>query len=257
MLWDVIDGERWLENPQLIIANPTRKRKPMAKRVRRRRGRKSAAPRRRRTRRNYTAAGMTNPPRRRRRSRRRRSYGLNPRRRRRYYSRNRRRTVRRYRRNPAGAVSLMGFSLPPLDAVLFTGAGFLIPPIVTSYAMQYLPATWRTSKAAYYGVKAASVLVPSMIVKRFISRRAGNLMLIGGAASFVIDLVREFAPTLLPATAGIGAQPFLGNGVGFYERMPRSAGMGRYASMPVRTMPVQRTPLLSATPERLSPSSRF
>ena len=153
----------------------------------------------------------------------------------------------------------MGFTLPPLDAVLFTGAGFLVPPIVTSYAMQYLPATWKTSKAAYYGVKAASVLVPSMIVRRFVSRRAGNLMLVGGAASFVIDLVREFAPTLLPATtAGIGAQPFLGNGVGFYERMPRAgSGMGRYASMPVRSLPVQRTPLLSATPERLSPSSRF
>lgn len=150
----------------------------------------------------------------------------------------------------------MGFALPPLDAVLFTGAGFIIPPIVTSYALQWLPADWKTSKVAYYGVKAASVLVPSMLVRRFVSRRAGNLMLVGGAASFVIDLVREFMPSLLPAPAMSG-QPFLG----FYERMPlrvpSSTGMGRYSSIPVRSVPVQRTPLVSMTPERLSPSARY
>jgi hypothetical protein len=146
----------------------------------------------------------------------------------------------------------MGISLPSIQDVLFTGAGIVIPPVMTSFLLGYLPADWRTSKAAYYGVKAASVLIPSMIVKKFVSRRAGNLMLIGGAASFAIDLVREFAPSLLPG-GGVGAQPFLG----FYERMPRQVGMGRYSSMPVRSVPVQRTPLLSMTPERLSPGARY
>ncbi|WP_460992148.1 hypothetical protein, partial [Staphylococcus aureus] len=84
---------------------------------------------------------------------------------------------------------------------------------------------------AYYGVKVASVLIPSMIVRKFVSRRAGNLMLVGGAASFAIDLVREFAPNLLPGSSGVGAQPFLG----FYERMPTRIpagnGLGRYASI--------------------------
>jgi len=230
----------------------------MARRVHRR-GRKRASPRRRRrARRNYAASGLIANPRRKRRSYRRRTrLATNPR-----HHRRRRRTAsrlrgrRHYRRNPA----LMGFTLPPMDAVLWTGVGLVIPPIMTSMVMGYLPADWKSSKAAYYGVKVASVLVPSMLVRRFVSQRAGNLMLIGGAASFVIDLVREFAPRLLPG-ATIGAQPFLGNGMGFYERMPSRIpagnGMGRYTSMPVRSQAMQRTPLLSATPERLSPQSRF
>ena len=252
-LWEDIDGERWLENPQLIIANPTRRKKTMAK-SRRRRGRKGTS-RRRRVRRNYAASGLIANPRRRRRSyrRRRRAYAMNPRRR---VRRARRRHVRRhYRRNPA----LMGFSLPPLDAVLFTGAGLVLPPVMASFLMGYLPDSLKTSKAAYYGVKAASVLIPAMLVRRFVSRRAGNFLLVGGAASFAIDLVREFAPSLLPASSGVSGQPFLG----FYERMPNripmtaTPGMGRYSSVPVRSMPVQRTPLLSQTPERLSPGARF
>jgi hypothetical protein len=140
-----------------------------------------------------------------------------------------------------------------MDAVLFTGAGLIVPPIMAGYIMGMLPVEWRSSKAAYYGVKAASVLIPSMIVRRFVSQRAGNYMLIGGAASFAIDLVREFMPTMLPAAA-VGAQPFLG----YYERFNKpQAALGRYSSIPVQSRPVQRTPLLSITPERLSPGSRF
>ncbi len=226
----------------------------MAK-YRRRRGRKNSP--RRRARRNYAASGLIANPRRKRRTyRRRRRVSLNPlRRRRRSYRRNPRRR-RHYRRNP-GLGSVMGISLPPLDAILFTGAGIVIPPVMTSFLMGYLPVDWRTSKAAYYGVKIASVVIPSMLVKKFVSQRAGNLMLIGGAASFAIDLVREFAPGLLPG--GVSGQPFLG----FYERMPArgtmqvTPGMGRYSSIPVRSAPVMRTPMLSQTPDRLSPDSRF
>lgn len=226
----------------------------MAKSYRRRRRGRKGTSRRRRVRRNYAASGLIANPRRRRRSyrRRRRAYAMNPRRR---VRRVRRRHVRRhYRRNPG----LMGITLPPLDAVLFTGAGLVIPPVMTSFLMNYLPATLKTSKAAYYGVKAAAVIIPSMLVRKFVSRRAGNFMLVGGAASFAVDLVREFAPNLLPAPA-VSGQPFLG----FYERMPSripmtaTPGMGRYASVPVRSMPVQRTPLLSQTPERLAPGARF
>lgn len=253
-LWDDIDGERWLDNPLLITAgNPTRKRKKMARRrVSRKRGRK-AAPRR-RARRNYAASGLIANPRRRRRRKNMAAFRRAPRRHG-LIGRPRRRRVRHnraYRRNPG----LMGIQLPALQDVLFTGAGIVIPPVMTSMLLNYLPADWRTSKAAYYGVKAASVLIPSMLVRKFVSRRAGNLMLIGGAASFAIDLVREFAPSLLPG-GSVGAQPFLGGGVGFYERMPRQVGMGRYSSVPVRSVPVQRTPLLSMTPERLSPGARY
>ena len=226
----------------------------MARRKARRRGRKNSPRRRaRRARRNYSSAGLINRPRRRRARRsRRRSYALNPRRRRGF-----RRNVRRrrsYRRNPS--VLGLGFNLPPLDAVLFTGAGLILPPIVASYLTPMLPDSIRSSKLGYYGVKAASVLVPSMLVRKFVSRRAGNYLLIGGFASFAIDLVREFMPSLIPAPAMSG-QPFLG----FYEKMPSrlpaASGMGRYASVPVRSVPVQRTPLIALTPDRLSPQGRF
>lgn len=221
-----------------------------------RRGRKNSPRRaRRRVRRNYASAGMVNPRRRRARRRTRRTYALNPRRRRGY-----RRNVRRrrsYRRNPS--VLGLGFNFPPLDAVLFTGTGLIVPPIVASYIMPLLPESIRSSRAGYYAVKAASVLIPSMVVRKFVSRRAGNYLLIGGFASFALDLMREFMPNLLPTTTMSG-QPFLG----FYERMPtaripaaNNGGMGRYASIPVRSVPVQRTPLVALTPERLMPSGRF
>lgn len=261
-LWTDIDGEPWLDNPSLIIANPERK-SHMARRrqpaglarywAAKRKGRKRAAPKRRRRARRSVAAN----PRRRRRSYRRNyaASGLiqNPHRRRRHTRNPRRR--HHYRRNPSLG-SVMGMQLPDIQDILFTGAGIVVPPILTSMLMGYLPVDWKTSKPAYYGVKAASVLIPSMLVRKFVSRRAGNLMLIGGAASLAIDLVRDFMPNLLPA-ASVSGQPFLG----FYERMPvripAGNGMGRYSSIPVRSMPVQRTPLLSQTPERLSPGGRF
>ena len=141
-LWADIEGERWLENPTLIIGNPKRKVKTMARRKAKRRGRKNSPRRRaRRVRRNYAASGLIANPRRRRRARRRR-VSLNPRRRRRSVRVNAR---RRYRRNP-GLGSVMGIGLPPLDAVLFTGAGLVIPPVMTSYLMSMLPATITSSK---------------------------------------------------------------------------------------------------------------
>jgi hypothetical protein len=71
--------------------------------------------------------------------------------------------------------------------------------------------------------------------------------------------VREFAPNLLPTSAGMGTQPFLG----FYERMPSrvpmtaTPGMGRYSSIPVRSAPVMRTPMIGQVADRLNPSERF
>jgi len=154
----------------------------------------------------------------------------------------------------------MGISLPPLDAILFTSAGLVIPPVMTSYLMSMLPTTLTSSKIGYYAVKAAAVLGSSLLVRKFVSQRAGNFMLIGGAASLALDLVSEFAPGLIPrpaAVAGMGAQPFLG----FYERMPSRIpagnGMGRYTGIPVQSRSVQRTPIMSTTPDRLLPEKRF
>lgn len=213
-------------------------------------------PRRRRAaKRNYTSTGMLlNPKRRRRRASGRRNVMVtNPRRRR---SIGRARRVRRYRRNPGllggRSMSLMGFSLPPLDAVAFVGAGLIVPPLVTSYIMTMLPADWKTSKAAYYGVKAVSVLVPAMLLKQFVSPRAGNLMLLGGAASFVIDLIKDFAPGVIP---GLGVQPFLG----YYPSMGiPSRQLGTYPGRGgAQRLPGLLSPMIASTPDRLNPAGRF
>jgi hypothetical protein len=147
---------------------------------------------------------------------------------------------------------LFGISLPPLDAVLFTGVGFIIPPVVSNLIMGYLPVEWKASKLTYYGVKAASVILPSMLVKKFVSQRAGNLMLLGGAVSFALDMVKEFAPTLLPAP-GMGMQPFLG----LYQRAPYQRTMGRYVTGQSLGVPGQVSSMIASSPDRLSPQGRF
>lgn len=243
------NGEYWLDNPQLVIANKPRRRK---------RGQKSMAARRRRrttrrrasvARRNYYGAGMVaNPPRRRKRSyrmnRRKRSYRRNmhpP-----FYAANKR-GRRRYRRNPNGIMRrgrLFGFSVPPLDAVLWTGAGLIVPPILTPMVMAALPSTWRTTPVQWV-VRVASVIVPPMIVGQFVGRREGNLMLIGSGASFVLDLIREFAPGVIP---GLSGQPLLGS----YFARPTNQGV-----MPYRRPASGLPPIIAAVPERLSPSARF
>lgn len=186
-------------------------------------------------------------PRRRRRSggrRRRRSYTARRVRHNVYMPLNRRRRRsggRRVRSNP----QVFGLSLPPLDAVLWVGAGAVLPPIVSNYAMRYIPETWKASPAAMWAVKAASVVVPSLLVRKFVSRRAGNLMLIGGATYFVLDFVKSTWPGLVP---GLGHQPMLG---AYYSQV----NAGRVSRFPQRSNGLP--PMLSNAPERLNPANRF
>lgn len=218
----------------------------MAKAHRRRR-RGFSINKRRKTRRARTNPYFLNRPRRRRRlstnpRRRRHTMRSNPprRRARRYFSNRRRRS---YRSNPA--LSVMGFQLPNLMDVAAVATGMVVPPIISGYIMGWLPASLQTSSAAKWAVKAASVLAPSMIVRSFVSRRAGNLMLLGGTVSFVLDLIKEFAPGVIP---GVGYQPLLG-------AFTAPPAFGTRARLPM----VARTParMISSTPDRLDPMQRF
>lgn len=243
------EGEYWLDNPQLVIANPKKKgRSTMPARRR--------AGKRRRARRNYYGAGLVaaNRPSR---NRRRRSPRANTSHRRRSYRRNmyppfyaaanprrRRRGNKRYRRNPAGSTRLFGFSMPPLDAVAYTGVGVIVPPILTGYVMPMLPANWQTDGVRWI-VRIASVLVPPFLLGGFLGTRARNFMLIGGGAGLALDLIRTFAPGVIP---GLGAQPLLGA----YFTRPNNGGMLPYGR-PRQGQP----PIIASVPERLSPASRF
>lgn len=202
----------------------------------------------RRAKKNYYGAGVlaaVNPRRRRRRA------VANPHRRRRtrLVARSHRLNPRRHRRarhNPPMGGKLFGFSLPPIDAVLFVGAGLVVPPLVSAQIMKYLPDSLKTNQAATWGVKAAAVLVPGFLIRKFYNPRAGNLFMVGGAASLVVDAIKTFMPGVIP---GLGYQPMLGG----YFNTNRG---GRV--VPLRTAVNGGTPQLVAdAPDRLDPRGRF
>jgi hypothetical protein len=210
-LWDVFDGEPFMENPQLGILglNPKRKRgSKMAVRRRRRvhrRGRKSTT---RRTKRHVSVSVKANP-RRRRRSRRRSNWLVsgavspftNPRRRHRRSARKNRVHHRRRhaRRNPA----FMGFSLPPLKSVLFAGVGFAGPSMVSGFLSSTFPSimsqTTSMGVAGKYLVKIGSVLGLAWLTRRFVGSNEANMVMVGGAANVALSLANDFAPGFLPA----------------------------------------------------------
>ncbi len=161
---------------------------------------------------------------------------------------------RRAARNP----QFLG-SLPPLKSIAFVGAGLVVPPLVATQIMKFLPTEWQTSKPAFYAVKAAAVILPSMLVKKMVSREAGNLMLLGGAASFALDLLKETGLLTQLGLSGVSnSQPLLGyypSKGGGLGRMRN--GMGSYPSLPQSTMPVSMAQMIANTPDRLNPQNRF
>lgn len=242
------DGEPWFDNPLLTVANPKRRKTAMRKRRRSRRGRK-ASPR--RVRRNFYSAGaLANRPRRRRRTRRSRARAykrnvympLNPRRR----KRGRRRM---FRRNPA----LLGFQLPPMDAVLYTAAGFIGPGLVCDRILSAMPASWKTNtdgspnQITIWAAKILSVALPAWAIKRFINPRAGAMFLIGGAAGLAMDAIRTFTPDIAKTLhlSGMGAQPLLGS---YFTRPQAVVNFPRQARVPA---------MISDAPSRLNPQERF
>jgi hypothetical protein len=149
-------------------------------------------------------------------------------------------------------MSVMGIHLPPFDAVLYTAGGYVAPPMVAGVLMTFVPDSMKGSAVTTWLVKAASVLLPAWLVGRFVSQRAGSYVLIGGAASFVIDAVNTFAPGLIPGLRGMGYQPLLGSYFGpqlpaYTRRSQTSLVRGRSAM----------SPMIADAPERLDPSGRF
>lgn len=239
------DGEPWFDNPQLVIANPKRRKKTMRKR-RTRRGRKNAP--RRRVRRNFYSAGMlSNRPRRkaRRNPRKRRHMRHNA-----YFplGNPRRKHRKHYRRNPGGR-SFLGFTLPPMDEVLFATAGLIGPNLVAGKILSFLPASWQTgsdgkpNQITMWATKVLSVVLPAWAIRRFIGTRASNSFLIGGLAGLSLDAIKTFAPGIIP---GIGAQPLLGS----YFDQPRAV-----VNFPRSTGRVPQ--MIADAPGRLDPQERY
>lgn len=201
-LWEYDEfGEPWLENgcanPPLMIVNKkgtksTMARTKYANRKSRSRGRK-AAPRRvnrkRRTRRNpWPMAGTV--------------AAVNPRRRRRGRKNSPRRR-RGYRRNSA----ILGISLPPIQAVIYAGVGFVGVPIVEGFLSRMLPVSLVGSTIGRYATRIGAVLGLSYIAKMVLGASESKMVAIGGGAYVLTTAVSEFAPGLIPASGMAAYRP--------------------------------------------------
>ncbi len=216
MRWDEDkNGELWLDNPQFVTAlfNPRKVRK-MAKP---RKGvmpaglRKYWAKHRRKT--------KTNPHKRRHYTARAKAPA-----RRRYYAKTN--PPRHYKRNKSraggGVAKMLGFSIPRPSSIVAAGAGLLFPPMIANYAItNFLPASLQGNQLATGAVKVGSVLIPGLVIGKFVSREAGMLFTLAGTAAFVVELIRSSG-----VLASVGLQ-----GMGYYPAaMPqlRAVGMGKY-----------------------------
>lgn len=193
----------------------------------------------RRARRNYAGTGLV---------------AMNPRRRR--HARRNPRYLRNYRRRARRNPQFMGFTLPPVMDIAMVGTGMIVSPMLANYVFNNFVAgtSMGTSKYAYLGVEAASVLALGWAARKFVGVQQGNMLLIGGGVRFVLDAINVLAPTLLPSTAmptglqGMGAQPFLG----YYNRMPYKRALGYYNSGPNT-----QGSMIRQIPDRLDPGFRF
>jgi hypothetical protein len=260
------EGEPWLDNPQLIIANPRHKRKRvnvlpnlsslfgsrfnaphkkgqkrMAKKKHRRMSalqRKYFGPRRKKT----------NPKR----HHTRMFGGRLPRKFARKFRTNRRHA---YRHNPesGGGIALpFGLRAPAVKDMAFGALGLFVPGMITSRVLAYVPASMQGSTVVTWLVKIASVLVPGYLLRRFYDARAGYAFMIGGAASLLIDAIKTFVPSFAqtiglayyPGGVTLGFQPLLGD----YSVNQRK----QLAAQAQKT-----TPILLGVPDRLNPAGRF
>lgn len=166
-------------------------------------------------------------------------------------------SYRKARRNPAKTMSLGGFSFPSINSMLCVSAGMVIPPMVARQLMPYLPPSWQTSKVAAYGVKVASAVIPAWLVRKFVSKDAGNLMLLGSAASLVVSLVQDSG-----VLTAIGVTPVQQTGVGgfsqpFLGQYQNNGRLGRYIGPGMQSGPaITAQPIMHGVPDRSNPMFR-
>jgi hypothetical protein len=142
------------------------------------------------------------------------------------------------------------------------GAGYVVSPMIANYVFNNFVAgtSLGTSKWTYLGVEALTVGATAYAVRRFVNVRAGNLMLLGGGAKVLLDLINFTMPNLLPAAA----MPTGLTGMGFYETMPQRRALSGVGEQPflgrylTRGRPIpQSGRMITGTPDRLDPGARF
>ena len=171
---------------------------------------------------------------------------------------NRPKTVVRYvkaklirKRNPGGGRAsrmLGGFlGLPGVEPIVGAFAGLVIPPTLMHFTAGYYPAAISTNKWGKYAIAAVSVLVPSFIIRKYLSRNIGVTMMTVGIGNLLYSIAKEVAPDIFGLSGmRMGFQPMLGV---YPQQRP-----GLPAS---RQVPMMTTAMTSGIPSRLDASRRF
>jgi hypothetical protein len=102
---------------------------------------------------------------------------------------------RRYARNPR---RILGFSLPPLQSVLYAGVGFVAVPVTEGFLNQFLPVSITSTTLGKYAVRIGSVIGLTWLGKAVLGKSAAQMIGIGGGAYVLVSAVREFAPGMIP-----------------------------------------------------------
>ncbi len=191
-LWARVNGEPFMVNPALGILNPRKRGKKMAARRRRRSTVRRVRSYRRRRRNPFPVAGVALNPRRRRRHRRHSFMG------------NRR---RRRLSNPR-SFSLAGFSLPPLQAVIYAGTGFVGMGAIDYYVSPYLPVgTDGTVSPIYkWALRIGGVIGLTFLAKAVFGKEKAKTVAVGASVFVVMKAAKELLPAAsFPFLASLSA----------------------------------------------------
>lgn len=237
-LWDVFDGEPFMDNPRLGILGLINPRKKKGRKVARfKKGSKAAKaymasirPNRKRRRNPFPVGGLVVNPRRRRKGGGGKRSASRGRHRQRIVLENRRHR-RRSRRNPA----ILGFQVPALQPVLYAGAGFAgsiaLESVLTSGTTPIIPVTITGTTLGKYAVRVGCVVATAYLAKMMLGGEKAKMVGIGGGVYVLTSAIKEFAPGIVPGMAAY--RPL--NGMGTYRGLnaARVVPFGRNGSAQV------------------------
>jgi len=203
-LWEYDEfGEPWLENssrnPPLLIVNSKKKGKKKMAAKRRRKGVRRSPARKAVTRKSRSTRSKSHTHWGKVKGHRRRVnpwplagtvVGINPRRRRKASNRKRHSRKKSYHRNPA----ILGITLPPIQTVIYAGAGFVGTPMLEGFLSKFLPITLTSSTIGRYGLKIASALGLSFLTKMVLGASEARMVAIGGGVYVLSSALVEFVP---------------------------------------------------------------
>lgn len=101
---------------------------------------------------------------------------------------------RRYsRRNPPALANFFGVSIPPMQTILYTGAGFIAPPFIENAIRPLLPTAISGGMVGKYVVKTLAVVGTSVAARFIGGREASRKAVLGGTIYVLASLWTDFA----------------------------------------------------------------